>query len=90
MAVTISNPPPNELDPADARVLDDLAGLDARVAADEEAQRVASEVAADIQALLAHAISTGDVASLEAMRGQLNVVSFDEAVSIARRRSTTR
>jgi hypothetical protein len=79
-----------DLTPSDARALDDLAALDAKIAADEEAQHAAAVVAAEVQALVAHAIAVGDVAAMEGIRSQLNVASFDEAMAVARRRAAAR
>jgi hypothetical protein len=90
MAASAPKPSSPITDPSDASVLDELAAVDALVARDAEAQRVASEVAADIQALLAHAIATGQVEELERIRRELNVASFDEAMNIARKRAATR
>ena len=90
MAASVSKQSSPVLDPSDARVLDELAAVDTSVASDVEAQRVASEVAADVQALLAHAIATGQVEELERIRRELNVASFDEAMSLARKRAAAR
>ena len=90
MAASVSKRPSPVLDPSDAHVLDELAAVDALVARDAEAQRVASEVAVDVQALLAHAIATGQVDELERIRRELNVASFDDAMDLARKRAATR
>ena len=88
-----ANPRPSDpivLAPPTARVLDELAAAEAAIAADNEAQQAASEVAADLQALLARVIATGDVATLEALRMQINVASFDDALALTRRRASAK
>jgi hypothetical protein len=73
-----------------ARVLDELAAAEASIAADAEAQRAASEVAGDLQLLLARMIALGDVATLESLRAHIGVASFDDAVALARQRGLHR
>jgi hypothetical protein len=81
---------PIELTPTDALALDELVALEARVATDQEAQRAAALVAADVQAVLVHAIALGDLVTLGAIRSQLNVASFDAVMALARRRARRR
>ena len=71
----------------DAAAVDDLAALDARVATDVEAKRAAAQVAADLEAILVHAIALGDLKTLGAIRSQLNVASFDSVMALARKRA---
>lgn len=89
MAANTRPSDPSTLDATTSRILDELAASEASIAADTEAQRAASEVAADLQPLLARMIALGDVATLESLRAHIGVASFDDAVVLARRRART-
>lgn len=89
MAANTRPSDPSTVDAATSRILDELAASEAAIAADTEAQRAASEVAADLQPLLARMIALGDVATLESLRAHIGVTSFDDAVALARRRGGT-
>lgn len=86
MAASARPSDPISIDAATGRVLDQLAAVEASIAADAEAQRTATEVVADLQPLLARMIALGDVAALESLRTHIGVASFDDAVALARRR----
>ena len=72
----------NEVDAAGER--------DRRAWADDEAKRVAREVAEDVYHLLVYAIAEGDVDALEALRARLKLASFDDALVVSRLRAAAR